>query len=100
MATDRGAAILDGGQWTVLEQGDTRAVAVGRDGAIWVVAAGSAPDAGTEVTVASFRFDGRAWVRRASVRTGHASLTTFAGTFEIVLGPDNQPWVGSRDYFG
>jgi ligand-binding sensor domain-containing protein len=91
VATDQGAAVLRGGHWTVLERGEAHAVTFARDGAVWVAEQASGS---TETTVASFRFDGRAWVR-----TVLPPLTT-PGSPMVALGPDGEPWVGSGGYSG
>jgi hypothetical protein len=89
VATDRGAAVLREGRWTVLEGGRAGAVAFDGDGAIWVVGIAG------ETSVASFRFDGRAWVR-----TPHPAPTLGGDETELVVGPDGKPWVGSVGWVG
>ena len=91
VATDRGAAVRRKGHWTVLAEGGAGAVTFAGDGTLWV--AGQTPDS-PETTVASFRFEGRAWVR-----TAYPSLTA-PGVSQIAVGPDGEPWVGSGGYFG
>ncbi|MFI5040772.1 MAG: hypothetical protein ACHQNA_02810 [Acidimicrobiales bacterium] len=92
VATNRGAAVLRDGHWTVLDTGVARALTFARDGALWVAeqAPGSA-----QTTVVAFRLNGGTWVSTAC-----PSLTAPGGLLRIALGPDGEPWVGSAGYFG
>jgi ligand-binding sensor domain-containing protein len=91
VATDQGTAILRAGRWTVLGKGEAHAVTFARDGAIWVAERTSAGDA--ETTVASFRFDGSAWVRIAL-----PAVTTSGWAVGLVLAPDGEPWLLSQGW--
>ena len=90
VATDRGAAVLRKGRWTVLEEGEVHAVTFARDGAIWVAELASE---GTETTVASFRFDGRAWAR-----TALPALTAPGRPSVLVPAPGGEVWLLSRGW--
>jgi hypothetical protein len=97
VATDHGAAVLRKGRWTILGKTEAHAVGFGRDGAIWV-AERALED--TETTVASFRFDGRAWARTAlpAVTTaGWPSGLVVAADGEILL--LSRGWVAALDRF-
>lgn len=91
VATDLGVAVLRGGRWTVLASSGMHSVEFARDGALWVV---ERPADSPESTVASFRFDGRTWLR-----TDYPPLET-PGRAEIAFRPDGEPWIGSGGYFG
>jgi len=90
VATDRGAAVLRKGRWTVLEEGEVHAVTFARDGAIWVAELASE---GTETTVASFRFDGRAWAR-----TALPAMTAPGWPSVLVPAPGGEVWLLSRGW--
>ena len=85
VATDKGTAILRDGRWTVLGTQEAHAVNIASDGAIW---AGEAVFDGTQTTVASFRFDGRTWVR-----TALPAVELIGWPSQIVVASDGQPWV-------
>jgi hypothetical protein len=93
VATDRGAAVLRAGRWTVLEVGEAHAVTFAGDGALWVAEA-TGRESGTQTTVASFRFDGGSWTRTA--------LPTLAasGWPMLGIGPGGEPWVGAGGWDG
>ncbi len=90
VATDKGAAVLSKGRWTVLEEREAQAVTFARDGAIWVAEQASED---TPTTVASFRFDGRAWAR-----TAVSSVAPVGGRSELVAGPGGELWLLSRGW--
>ena len=90
VATDRGAAVLSKGRWTVLEEREAHAITFARDGAIWVAEQASE---GTETTVVSFRFDGRAWARTALPIVAAAGWTQ-----ELVAAPGGELWLLSRGW--
>jgi len=91
VATDRGAAVLSKGRWTVLEEREAHAITFARDGAIWVAERATE---GTETTVASFRLDGRAWVRMA-----YPALATPRWPTGLVAAPDGELWLLSGGWF-
>ena len=85
MATDRGTAVLLDGRWTVLSDEEAHAVTIADDGAIWV---GERPAEGTQTTVASFSFDGRAWVRNAL-----PAVATLGRPTALVTAPTGEQWL-------
>jgi hypothetical protein len=84
VATDRGAAVLRGGGWNVLEEGEALDVTFARDGVLWVAERSLDSD---ETTVTSFRFSGRAWER-----TVYPALSG-PGWPSFIVGRDGSPWV-------
>lgn len=90
VATDQGAAVLRAGRWTLLEKGEAHAVTFARDGVIWVAERASE---GTETTVASFRFDGRAWLR-----TVLPTVTAAGWPMGLFLAPDGELWLLSQGW--
>jgi hypothetical protein len=92
VTTDKGAAVLRNGRWTVLEEREAHGVTFARDGAIWV--AERAPE-DAETTVASFRFDGRAWAR-----TARSTVAASGGRSALVAGPGGQLWLLSQGWTG
>ena len=85
VATDRGTAVLLDGRWTVLSDEEAHAVTIADDGAIWV---GERPAEGTQTTVASFSFDGRAWVRNAL-----PAVATLGRPTALVTAPTGEQWL-------
>ena len=90
VATDKGTAILRDARWTVLGNEEAHAVTIAHDGAIWV---GERRSEGTQTTVASFRFDGRGWVRNAL-----PAVEAPGRPSQLALAPDGQPWVLSMGW--
>jgi hypothetical protein len=90
VATDQGTAVLRAGRWTVLAEVEAHAVTIADNGAIWV---GERTSEGTQTTVASFRFDGRAWMRNAL-----PTVTTMGGPSELMPGPDGRVWLVSAGW--
>ena len=86
VATDKGTAILRDGRWTVLGREETQAVTIASDGAIWV---GERTSDGAQTTVASFRLDGRAWVRNALP----AIVAEGASPSLLILPSDGEAWL-------
>jgi hypothetical protein len=86
VATDQGAAVLRDGRWTVLGREETHAVTIASDGAIWV--AEHAVD-GARTTVASFRLDGRTWVRNALP----AIVAEGASPSLLIVPSDGEAWL-------
>ena len=90
VATDKGTAVLRDQRWTVLGTHETHAVTVARDGAIW---AGEWTPDGAQTTVASFRFDGRAWVR-----TALPTVSTIGAPSQLIPEPDGGAWLLSMGW--
>ncbi len=90
VATDRGAAVLRDGRWTVLATEEARLVTIADDGAIRV---GERPSDGAQTTVVSFRFDGRAWVRSAL-----PAVATIGWPAALVRAPDGGWWLLSQGW--
>ncbi len=90
VATDRGTAVLRAGRWTVLAEEEAHAVTIADDGSIWV---GEQPPEGTQTTVASFNFDGRAWVRNAL-----PAVTSIGWPAALVRAPDGGQWLLSQGW--
>ena len=90
VATDHGTAVLRARRWTVLSEEEARLVTIADDGSIWV---GERPPEGTETTVASFSFDGRAWVRSAL-----PAVATIGWPAALVRAPDGGWWLLSQGW--
>ena len=91
VATDKGTAVLRDGRWTVLGREEAQAVTIASDGAIWV---GERAVRWRQTTVASFRLDGRTWVRNALP----AIVAEGASPSLVILPSDGEAWLLSRGW--
>ena len=80
-----GVAYRRDGQWVIVDTAEVNVIAIGRDGTVWV---GSASD--DDCRVATLRFDGGAWVRRAVAGCPPES----SGLSSLAVDPNGALWAG------